>query len=133
MILLPFVALVLGFLVIFKLGFAIPANLANYVALSILAGFDALIGGFRARLEHKFDEAVFVSGFFVNMILASLLAYLGDKLGVDLYLAVTVALGIRVFNNLGRMRGLLVHYRTLARENAELAVEGGKLKVESRE
>ncbi len=121
MILLPFGALVLGFVVVFLLLPAIPAVLANYVALSILAGFDALIGGFRARMEGKFDEAVFVSGFFVNMILASTLAYLGDKLGVDFYLAVTVALGIRVFNNLGRIRGLLVTHRAAGQDQPEVA------------
>ncbi len=78
-----------------------------------------LFGGFRARLEGKFDEAVFVSGFFVNMILAGVLAYLGDKLNVDIYLAVTVALGIRVFNNLGRIRGLLVTHREAARQTSD--------------
>jgi small basic protein len=112
MILLPIVALFFGFLVVYHYSPAISSSMANYVALSILAGFDAIIGGFRARMEGKFDEAVFVSGFFVNIILASVLAYLGDKLGVDFYLAVTVALGIRVFNNLGRIRGLLVTHRT---------------------
>ena len=121
MILLPFAALVVGFLVVFFLAPAIPAVLANYIALSILAGFDALIGGFRARMEGNFDEAVFVSGFFVNMVLASTLAYLGDKLGVDFYLAVTVALGIRVFNNLGRIRSVLVHHRSTRRELPEVA------------
>ncbi len=121
MILLPFIALVAGFWAVFAFAPAIPSGMANYVALSILAGFDALIGGFRARMEGRFDEAVFVSGFFVNMILASLLAYLGDKLGVDFYLAVTVALGIRVFNNLGRMRGLLVTHRATVREGVDAA------------
>jgi small basic protein len=119
MILLPAAALVFGFLIVFFFIPAIPSSLANYIALSILAGFDALIGGFRARMEGSFDEAVFVSGFFVNMILASTLAYLGDKLGVDFYLAVTVALGIRVFNNLGRIRGQLVSHRAAKRELPE--------------
>jgi small basic protein len=54
------------------------------------------------------------------MILASTLAYLGDKLGVDFYLAVTVALGIRVFNNLGRIRGQLVTHRAAKRDVPEV-------------
>jgi small basic protein len=115
------VAFVLGFLLVYRFVPILPFALANYVALSILAGFDALIGGFRARLEGKFDEAVFVSGFFVNMILAGVLAYLGDKLNVDIYLAVTVALGIRVFNNLGRIRSLLVTHRESARQTGDTA------------
>jgi small basic protein len=117
----PIVAFVLGFLIVYRFVPILPFALANYVALSILAGFDALIGGFRARLEGKFDEAVFVSGFFVNMILAGVLAYLGDKLNVDIYLAVTVALGIRVFNNLGRIRSLLVTHRESARQTGDTA------------
>ncbi len=117
MIFLPFVALFAGFLIVYAFVPPFPPALANYVALAILAGFDAIVGGFRARLEGRFDEAIFVSGFFVNMLLAGVLAYFGDKLNVDVYLAVTVALGIRMFNNLGRIRGLLVTHRAVAREN----------------
>jgi len=108
MIAFPLAALVIGFLAVYLFIPAVPSGLAAYVAIATLAGSDALIGGLRARLEGKFDEAVFISGFFANMIVATLLSYLGDKLGVDLYLAVTVALGIRIFTNLGRIRGLLV-------------------------
>ena len=109
MIFLPIVALVTGFLVVYR--YSIPPGWADYVAIAILAGFDALFGAVRARLERAFDESIFLSGFFVNMALAILLAYLGDKLRVDLYLAVVVALGIRIFTNLGRIRGLLVQGR----------------------
>ncbi len=109
MILLPVAALVIGFLLVYR--FSIPSAWADYAAIAILAGFDALIGAVRARMEGQFDEAVFISGFFVNMALAILLAYIGDKLGVDLYLAVVVALGIRIFTNLGRIRGLFVRSR----------------------
>ena len=110
MIFLPLIALVLGFLLVYRF-FSIPSAWADYAAIAILAGFDALIGAVRARMEGQFDEAVFLSGFFVNMALAILLAFIGDKLGVDLYLAVVVALGIRIFTNLGRIRGLFVRAR----------------------
>ena len=113
---LPFAALALGFLVVYLFVPPLPARMADYVSLAILAGFDAVIGGARARLEEQFDAAIFVSGFFANMVLAVLLAYLGDKLGVDLYLAVVVALGIRMFANLGRIRGRIVALRMRARQ-----------------
>ena len=82
MIFIPLFALVAGFLLVYR--FSIPAAWADYAAIAILAGMDALIGAVRARLEGQFDEAVFVSGFFVNMGLAILLSYLGDKMGVDI-------------------------------------------------
>lgn len=118
MTLLPLIALLAGFLLVYY-HFAVPPGWADYVAIAILAGLDALIGAVRARLEGQFDEAVFISGFFVNMGLAILLAYLGDKLGVDLYLAVVVALGIRIFTNLGRIRGLFVHARLKAHRDRQ--------------
>ena len=111
----PLAALILGFLVVYLKAPAVPSNYAGYVAIAIVAGMDAFAGAGRNWLERRFDEAIFISGFFVNMLLAALLAYLGDKLDVNLYLAVLVALGIRIFNNLGRSRALLVSMRVEAR------------------
>lgn len=115
MIAIPLSALVFGFLVVYVLLPPVPPRWADYVAIAIVAGLDAFVGAARKWLERRFDEAIFISGFFVNMALAALLAYFGDKLGVDLYLAVVVALGIRIFNNLGRIRALLVTARVKAR------------------
>jgi small basic protein len=115
MIAIPLAALVLGFIIVYYKGPAIPSNYAGYVGIAIVAGLDAFVGAGRNWLERRFDEAIFISGFFVNMLLAALLAYLGDRLDVNLYLAVVVALGIRIFNNLGRSRALLVSMRVEAR------------------
>ncbi len=115
MIAIPFAALIIGFLAVYILLPPVPPRWADYVAIAIIAGLDAFVGAARNWLERRFDEAVFISGFFVNMALAALLAFFGDKLGVDLYLAVVVALGIRIFNNLGRTRALLVSARLEAR------------------
>jgi small basic protein len=121
MIAIPLAALVLGFLAVYVLVPPVPPRWADYVAIAIVAGLDAFIGAARNWLERRFDEAIFISGFFVNMALAALLAYFGDKLGVDLYLAVVVALGIRIFNNLGRTRALLVTARVEARRDRTVA------------
>ena len=115
-IVLPLIALMVGFLSVYRYAPAMPPGWGDFVAIAILAGFDALVGGVRAYLEKRFEEGVFVSGFFANMLVATLLAYFGDKLGVDLYLAVVVALGIRVFNNIGRIRGLVMSRRIENRE-----------------
>jgi len=119
---LPLVALLVGFFIIYPFSPAIPPAWADYIAIAVVAGFDALVGALRSRLEHRFDEAVFMSGFFANMVLAALLAYFGDRIGVDLYLAVVVALGIRIFTNLGRVRALLVTARLETRQTRSAAV-----------
>ncbi len=42
---------------------------------------------------------IFLSGFFGNALLAAGLAYMGDKLGIQLYLAAVFAFGNRLFLN----------------------------------
>lgn len=82
---------------------------SNYVGLAVLAGFDTIVGGVRAALQGNFDEGIFLSGFFVNMLMASLLTYVGNQvLGVDLTMAVVVVFGLRIFNNLAVIRRILL-------------------------
>lgn len=78
---------------------------ANYVGLAALAGLDTVIGGIRAGLQGSFDQRIFLSGFFVNMLMAVFLAYIGNQiLGVDLTIAVVVVFGLRIFTNLAVIR-----------------------------
>ena len=55
---------------------------------------------------------IFVSGFFVNDILAMALTYLGQKLNIDIYLAAVVVFVGRMFNNLGTIRRYYVEKLT---------------------
>ncbi len=100
--------LVLGLLFGIVLGFnmpwKVPAILARYLAVSLLAGFDTAFGGFRASLEGDFDTLIFASGFLGNTVLSAAFVYVGDILGIELYLAAVVAMGVRLFNNLGLIR-----------------------------
>jgi small basic protein len=123
MIAVPMIALLIGFFLVYRLSPAIPPAWSDYVGIAVIAGCDALLGALRSWLERRFDEAIFVSGFFANMLLAALLAYTGDRIGVDLYLAVVLALGIRIFANLGRVRTLLVTSRLEARRARVPAAE----------
>jgi small basic protein len=104
MILLPLLALAVGFLVVYVARLSVPLALADYVSVALLAGLDSVFGGMRAGLADRFDSWIFVSGFFLNAMLAALFVYAGDRLGVNLYLPVVVALGVRIFYNLGIIR-----------------------------
>ena len=59
-------------------------------------------------MQNIYDEKVFVSGFFFNIILAASLAFLGVHLGVDLYLAAVFAFGVRLFQNIAVIRRILL-------------------------
>jgi small basic protein len=101
---LPVLGLIAGVVVGLLLGISVPAEFARYTAVGILAAIDAVFGGIRAELEGNFDNKVFLSGFIANTVLAALLTYLADRLGVELYLAAVVAFGVRLFNNLAIIR-----------------------------
>lgn len=112
MLLLPLIGLLIGFL-IYWVPVRVPSDLAAYLSLATLAGLDSIFGGIRAGIEGKFHDDIFLSGFVVNTILAALLAYLGDQIGVDLFLAAVVALGGRVFLNLSLIRRYLLTQTSL--------------------
>lgn len=95
---LPVLGLVLGIAIGLMTNLTIPSEYSNYLSLAVLAALDTLIGGIRAHLQGTYDEMVFVSGFFFNIILAISLAFLGVHLGVDLYLAGIFAFGVRNAN-----------------------------------
>jgi len=82
----------------------VPVPVTEYLPLALLAAMDAVFGGIRAGLDRKFRSDVFISGFFMNMALAVLLGFIGDQIGVELYLAAVVTLGGRVFLNLSMIR-----------------------------
>lgn len=82
----------------------IPYTYSSYLAISIVAALDTVLGGINSTLNGKFDFKTFVSGFFGNAILAILLTYLGEKLNVDIYIAAIVVFVGRMFNNLGTIR-----------------------------
>ena len=103
MILVPIAGLVLGFLV-YWLPVKVPSDYAPYLSLATLAGLDSIFGGIRAGIEGKFHDDIFISGFVMNTLLAAGLAYLGDQIGVDIYMAAVVVLGWRVFLNLSLIR-----------------------------
>ena len=100
-------AIVIGCIVGVILGINAPTIsyiYSDYLAISIVAALDSVFGGITATLKNNFDFKIFVTGFFGNAILSILLAFLGNKLNVDIYLAVIVVFVGRMFNNLTIIR-----------------------------
>lgn len=107
---LPLLGLILGILIgAFLMPYNIPYQYSNYVAVAILAALDSVFGGISATVQKKFDMKVFLSGFFGNALLAAGLAYVGDKLGIQLYLAAVFAFGNRLFLNFAIIRRYLLN------------------------
>ncbi|MGI6686303.1 MAG: small basic family protein [Bacillota bacterium] len=108
----PIIGLIIGVLLGSIFTFQVPIVYAKYLSIAVLAALDSLLGGVRGIMEDSFDGTILLSGFFTNTLMAALLAYMGDHLGVDLYLAAVLAFGIRLFNNLGFIRrDFITRYR----------------------
>lgn len=105
---LSLVGLALGIAVGLKLPLVVPPAYTSYIGVAVLAALDSVFGGIRAAMEDHYDNAIFLTGFFFNALMAAGLAFLGERLGVPLYLAAVVAFGVRLFQNLGIIRRLLL-------------------------
>lgn len=101
---LPILGLLIGMVLGWFSPFSVPVEYSKYLSVAILAALDSVFGGVRAAQENHFDSVIFLTGFFTNILLAGLLAYVGDLIGVDLFLAAVVAFGVRLFNNLAIIR-----------------------------
>ena len=84
----------------------VPVWLQPYLPIAVVAALDAVFGALRAFLDGIFDDKVFVVSFVSNVLIAALIVYLGDQLGVggQLSTGVIVVLGIRIFSNVAAIR-----------------------------
>lgn len=105
---LPVLGLLIGIIVGVFFSLGIPTDYARYTAMAILAALDSILGAARAEMEGQYDNEVFISGLVTNALLAGLLTFLGDRLGVELFIAAIVAFGVRLFNNLAVIRRQLL-------------------------
>ncbi len=107
---LPILGMIIGILIgVFFIPVNIPQQYSIYMAVAILAALDSVFGGVASTMQGKFDIKVFVSGFFGNALLAAVLAYIGDQLGLDLYLAAIFAFGNRIFLNFAVIRRYMLN------------------------
>jgi small basic protein len=85
---------------------SVPPAMAPYLPIAVVAALDAVFGGVRAKLDGIFDDKQFVISFISNVLVAALIVYLGDQLGVggQLSTGVVVVLGVRIFGNVAAIR-----------------------------
>jgi small basic protein len=105
------IGLLIGVVLGLVLQPTVPVWLQPYLPIAVVAALDAVFGALRAFLDGIFDDKVFVVSFISNVLIAGLIVYLGDKLGVggQLSTGVIVVLGIRIFSNVAAIRRHLFH------------------------
>jgi small basic protein len=99
-------ALIAGIVAGVVLEPTVPVALQPYLPIAVVAALDAVFGGVRAKLDGIFDDKQFVISFISNVLVAGVIVYLGDQLGVGTQLStgVVVVLGVRIFGNVAAIR-----------------------------
>lgn len=125
---LPIMSLIAGGLIGSILTVNASLGIAKYLSIAILAAIDAVLGGARGLLENTFDSLIMLSGFFINALLAMALAFLGDQIGVDMFMAATICFALRIFSNLAFIRRDLI---TRYREKNSQKIQIRRIKISS--
>lgn len=118
---LPLLGLLVGFIIGYIFNVPIPATYAKYMSVALLASLDSIFGGVKGVIQDKYDGQIMMTGFIFNTLLAGSLAYIGDRVGVDLYYAAIFAFGVRLFQNLAIIRRIIfdkyvVHHQHPSKE-----------------
>lgn len=103
------IGILLGVIVGFALNLAVPIEYVKYTAVVIVGVLDSLFGAARAEMtKNQYNSAIFATGLIFNILMALGLTYLGEKLGLDLYLAAAVVFTFRIFANIGVIRRVII-------------------------
>ena len=102
----PILGLILGLVIGLILDPTVPIWMQPYLPIAVIAALDAVFGAVRAVLDGIFDDKVFVISFLSNVVVAALIVFIGDQLGVGSQLStgVVVVLGVRIFSNVASIR-----------------------------
>lgn len=98
--------ILIGIIIGISINYTIPIEYIKYTAVTIVGILDSLFGAVRAEITHdeKYNTVLFITGLVFNIVIALGITLLGEHLGLDLYLAATVAFTFRIFSNLGAIR-----------------------------
>jgi len=100
----PALGLLVGVLLGLFLHPTVPLWLQPYLPIAIVAALDAVFGAFRSVLDGIFNDRIFVISFASNVVVAALIVFLGDQLGVGSQMStgVVVVLTMRIFRQCRR-------------------------------
>ena len=104
----PLIGLILGLVIGLLWNVTIPAQVAAYFGVGILAAMDAIIGATYANLRGRFNTRLFMSGYLINTFIALVLTVLGEQLALPLSYVPLFAFGNRIFMNVSKIRRMLL-------------------------
>ena len=102
----PAIGLLVGIVLGLLLQPTVPVWLQPYLPIAVVAALDAVFGAFRSVLDGLFNDRIFVISFLSNVLVAAVIVFLGDHLGVGSQMStgVVVVLTMRIFANVAAIR-----------------------------
>ncbi len=102
----PGIGLLVGIVFGLLLQPTVPIWLQPYLPIAVVAALDAVFGAFRSVLDGLFNDRIFVISFLSNVLVAAVIVFLGDQLGVGSQMStgVVVVLTMRIFANVAAIR-----------------------------
>ena len=113
----PVSGLILGVVLGLSVNLIVPPGYTVYLAMAILAAMDSVSGAYLSTLNKNFKLSIFVTGFFGNALIAVVLTFIGNSLGMDFSLAAIVVFGTRMFNNFATIRRIVINKITTKDDN----------------
>ena len=102
----PAIGLLVGIVLGLLLQPTVPVWLQPYLPIAVVAALDAVFGAFRSVIDGLFNDRIFVISFLSNVLVAAVIVFLGDQLGVGSQMStgVVVVLTMRIFANVAAIR-----------------------------
>lgn len=106
----PIIGLLIGLLIGGLLPIEFPVINNQMVTVFVLSATDSLFNGFLAKIENRFNALFFFFEFILNTLMAFGIVYFGIIMGYDLFIAVAIIFGVRIFHNLSQLnQKLFIH------------------------
>ena len=78
----------------------ISPEYSKLFSVVILAGLETVFRGFRTMVKGEFYSKQFMLTFLANLFIVVVFVFVGDRLGLDLYYVILLALGFRLLQDL---------------------------------
>ncbi len=98
--LLPLVGLMLGIVLANSLSLQVTEDFSVFLAVGLIITLDLLVEGTSQYLSNKFSLRSMLLTYFFNLLFAYFLLTIGNLMRVDLYIALFIVFGIKLFSNL---------------------------------
>ena len=102
----PVIGLLVGVVFGLVLKPDVPLWLQPCLPIAVVAALDAVLGALRALFDGAFSDRIFVVSFASNVVIAGLLVFIGDSLGVGSQIStgIVIILTLRIFSNTAAIR-----------------------------